>query len=74
MRRKMNKAQKAEVLAQMEVDLDRVRNQSLEEDIKTIEKLYGTRYIPLNATADDVKRQALMQVKGFTLECINGTA
>jgi hypothetical protein len=70
----MNKAHKAAVLADLEVKLERVRHQSFEEDIATIEKLYGTRYIEPNASEDDVKRQALIQVRNHTLECINGTA
>lgn len=74
MGRKMNKADTAAAWASMEVALERVRNQSFGEDIATIEKLYGTRYVAPNASVDDVKREALMQVKSHTLECINGTA
>ena len=73
MGRRMTKAQTAAVLADLEKELERIRNQSFEEDIATIEKLYGIRYLRLDADADDVKREALSQVKGHTLELINGT-
>jgi len=71
---RMHKAARAAILANLEAELERVRNQSFGEDIATIERLYGTRYIRCNASADDVKREALAQVKAHTLECINGTA
>ncbi|MGM4916221.1 hypothetical protein [Tardiphaga sp. 813_E8_N1_3] len=70
----MNKADKAAVLADLEVKLERVRHQSFGDDIATIEGLYGTRYIRPNASADDVKREALSQVKNHALDCINGIA
>jgi hypothetical protein len=70
----MNKSARAAVLANLEIELDRVRNQTFEEDIATIERLCGTRYIHSNASVDDVKRVALAQVKSHALECINGTA
>lgn len=74
MGRRMNKAQTSAVLADLEKELERIRNQSFEEDIATIEKRYGMRYLRWNADPDDVKREALAQVKAHTLECINGTA
>ncbi len=74
MRRRMSKAARAAVLADLEFELERVRHQSLDEDIATIERLYGTRYISSNASVDDVKREALAQVKSHTLDCINGAA
>lgn len=74
MGRRMNNAARAAVLAELEVELERVRNQSLEEDLAIIDGLYGAASLPSPASADDVKREALAQVKAHTLECINGTA
>ena len=72
--KRMNKAQAAAVMAKLETDLERIRNQSFAEDIVDAERL-GVAWndVPVNATADDIKNTVLYFARRDARDTINGT-
>jgi hypothetical protein len=74
MAKKLNKKEAAVVLAKAESEIERVRTQTLDEDLATCDRLFGRRHISFEAskTLEGVKEAAIQQIRDAAQRQIEG--